>query len=189
MKSGKSFRNACFSLIFLTVSAFVLAGTACGGRKNSSETAGAPETTYTVTFRQEGRKDVVRVVKAGDGLADIPRPDPIPGYSVDWDRADFSEIPGNIIVTAVQTANRYLITYDLGVNGYAVLKNRSTEVTFGESFVLEIPEYAGSAKFYGWYLADKNGEPTDRKVENGVYTYPEDITVVAGWQEWSDVVR
>lgn len=82
----------------------------------------------------------------------------------------------------------YTITYDLGVNRYATLKSESTRAVFGESFTLEIPEYEGSAAFYGWYLADENGDATDVRVEDGVYTYTRDITVVARWQEWSDVV-
>ena len=82
----------------------------------------------------------------------------------------------------------YTITYDLGVNHYATLKSESTRAVFGESFTLEIPEYEGSAAFYGWYLADENGDATDVRVEDGVYTYTRDILVVARWQEWSDVV-
>ena len=82
----------------------------------------------------------------------------------------------------------YTITYDLGVNHYATLKSESTKAVFGESFTLEIPEYEGSAAFYGWYLADENGDATDVRVEDGVYTYTRDILVVARWQEWSDVV-
>lgn len=79
-------------------------------------------------------------------------------------------------------------TYDLGVNRYATLKSESTRAVFGESFTLEIPEYEGSAAFYGWYLADETGDATDERVEDGVYTYTRDILVVARWQEWSDVV-
>ena len=82
----------------------------------------------------------------------------------------------------------YTITYDLGVNIYARLKSDSTKVVFGQKFTLEIPEYEGSAAFYGWYLADENGDVTDVRVEDGVYTYTRDILVVARWQEWSDVV-
>lgn len=82
----------------------------------------------------------------------------------------------------------YTITYDLGVNRYATLKSESTKAVFGGSFTLEIPEYEGSAAFYGWYLADENGDVTDVRVEDGVYTYTRDILVVARWQEWSDVV-
>ena len=82
----------------------------------------------------------------------------------------------------------YTITYDLGVNIYATLKNDSTKVVFGQKFTLEIPEYEGGAAFYGWYLANENGDATDVRVEDGIYTYTEDIAVVALWQEWSDVV-
>lgn len=154
----------------------------------SSGTASPTEKTYTVTFRQNGQEDIVKTVKEGETLADVPAPVAVPGYTVAWDRTDFSDISEDIVVTAVQTANKYTITYDLGVNIYATLGNESTEVTFGQSFVLETPEYEGSAEFYGWYLADENGEATDVKVEGGTYAYAEDVTVVARWQEWSEVV-
>ena len=154
----------------------------------SSDSAEPVEQTFTVTFRQEGQEDVVKTVKEGETLADVPAPVAVPGYTVAWDRTDFSDISEDIVVTAVQTANKYTITYDLGVNIYATLGNESTEVTFGQSFVLETPEYEGSAEFYGWYLADEYGEATVVKVEGGTYAYAEDVTVVARWQEWSEVV-
>lgn len=109
-------------------------------------------------------------------------------YSVSVPAAETSsELPSDGSESS-EAEKVYTITYDLGVNRYATLKSESTKAVFGGSFTLEIPEYEGSAAFYGWYLADENGDATDVRVEDGVYTYTRDILVVARWQEWSDVV-
>ena len=74
------------------------------------------------------------------------------------------------------------------MNGYATLNSYTAQVTYGETFTLNTPEYSGSAEFYGWYLADKDGKATDEKVEDGKYLWAEDITLIAKWNEWSQVV-
>ena len=144
--------------------------------------------TCTITFRQEGQEDVIRIVGKGEALTDIPAPVGVPGYTVVWDKEDFSSVEESIVVTAVKTANTYTVTYDLGVNKYATLENSRAEVTFGENYTPEVPAYKGSAKFLGWYLADKSGKMTEEKFEGGIYSHPEDITVIAKWQEWSEVI-
>ena len=82
----------------------------------------------------------------------------------------------------------YMITYDLGVNNYATLENYTTDVIYGEPFKLEVPYYPGSAEFYGWYLADENGDATDEKITDGIYLYHRNILVIGKWQEWSPIV-
>ena len=145
---------------------------------------------YTVSFVQEGCETVVVKVAEGGSLAAdaIPAPQEKEGYTVKWDKTDFTNITQNIIVNAVITANTYTITYDLGVNGYATLNSYTAQVTYGETFTLNTPEYSGSAEFYGWYFADKDGKATDEKVEDGKYLWAEDITLIAKWNEWSQVV-
>lgn len=145
---------------------------------------------YTVSFVQEGCETVVVKVAEGGSLAAdaIPAPQEKEGYTVNWDKTDFTNITQNIIVNAVITANTYTVTYDLGVNGYATLNSYTAQVTYGETFTLNTPEYSGSAEFYGWYLADKDGKATDEKVEDGKYLWAEDITLIAKWNEWSQVV-
>lgn len=120
------------------------------------------------------------LVGCGGGERDDP--DSVPAAETS------SELPSDGSESSEAEEKVYTITYDLGVNHYATLKSESTRAVFGESFTLEIPEYEGSAAFYGWYLADENGDVTDVRVEDGVYTYTRDILVVARWQEWSDVV-
>ena len=63
------------------------------------------------------------------------------------------------------------------MNGYATLNSYTAQVTYGETFTLNTPEYSGSAEFYGWYLADKDGKATDEKVEDGKYLWAEDINL------------
>lgn len=178
-------------LCLLAVMAFGI--TAC---VENSPTTGdnSPPTTdgqnyVSVTFRQDGQDDIVKLVVSGSTLTDIPRPEPITGYTVLWDRTDFTNITQNITVNAVKTANTYTITYSLGANNYATVESETQEVQYEHSFTLQTPSYQGSAAFYGWYLADENGKVTDEKVENGTYIWAHDICVIAKWQEWSDVVN
>ena len=72
------------------------------GLENSSDN----ETQYvTVTFKQEGKMDVVKTLEKGDNLTDIPIPAEKTGYNVIWDRTDFTSIMEDIVVNAVATAN------------------------------------------------------------------------------------
>ena len=145
---------------------------------------------YTVSFVQEGCVTVVVKVAEGGSLAAdaIPAPQAKEGYTVNWDKTDFTNITQNIIVNTVQTANTYTITYSLGVNNYATLDSFTEQVTYHEEFILKTPQYSGSAPFLGWYLADADGKATDEKVEDGKYLWAEDITLIAKWNEWSQLV-
>lgn len=144
--------------------------------------------TYTVTFRQKGKEDVVRSVEHGATLANIPKPIQRPGYTITWEEKDLTNITQSIIVNAVEIANRYTVTYNLGVNTYATLDSYTAQVTYNEEFTLKTPQYSGSAPFLGWYLANADGKATDEKVENGKYLWAEDIKLIAKWDEWSQVV-
>ena len=67
------------------------------GLENSSDN----ETQYvTVTFKQEGKMDVVKTLEKGDNLTDIPIPAEKTGYNVIWDRTDFTGIMEDIVVNA-----------------------------------------------------------------------------------------
>lgn len=160
---------------------------ACATDKPESETP-SETITFTVTFRQDGFADIQKTVIQGEDLKDIPTPIAVVGYTIVWDKTDFANITQDMLVNAVKSANTYTITYDLGVNEYATLSSATQQVKFGEKFELSIPEYAGTAKFEGWYLADSNGNMTDEQVEKGNYIWGKDITVIAKWSEWSPVV-
>lgn len=173
-------------LTFACVCAFAF--TACATNETDPDDEPSQTVTYTVTFKQDGYADIVKTVEEGENLADIPTPATQTGYTVTWDRTDFTNITQNVTVNAVKTANTYTITYSLGANNYAKVESETQEVRYGESFTLQTPSYQGSAAFYGWYFADEKGNPTDEKAENGKYVWAKDVFVVAKWQEWSDVV-
>lgn len=144
--------------------------------------------TYTVTFRQKGKEDVVRSVEHGATLANIPKPIQRPGYTITWEEKDLTNITQSIIVNAVEIANRYTVTYNLGVNTYATLDSYTAQVTYNEEYVYKTPQYPGSQPFLGWYLADENGKATGEQVKDGKYLYAQDVTVIAKWEEWSPIV-
>lgn len=89
--------------------------------------------TYTVTFRQKGKEDVVRSVEHGATLANIPKPIQRPGYTVTWEEKDLTNITESLIVNAVESANNYTVTYNLGVNTYATLDSYTAQVTYNET--------------------------------------------------------
>ena len=151
------------------------------------ETPSAP-ITYVITFRQEGFDDIQKTVKEGEGLTDIPSPNSETGYTIVWDTTDFTNIKKDITINAVKTANTYTITYSLGVNKYAKISANTLQVTFGSNFTLNDPIYEGTAEFKGWYLADANGKATDTRVESGTYAFDSDITIIAVYEEWSEVI-
>lgn len=176
--------NVFTTLCLLAVMAFGVS--ACA--ENNPSTDGG-ENYVSVTFRQDGQDDIVKRVISGSTLTDIPSPEPKTGYTVRWDRTDFSNLTQDITVTAQITANEYTITYDLGSNTYATIDGTTQSVTYDAVFVLKSPSYNGAAAFYGWYVADNGGKATNEKLENGTYLYAENITVIARWKEWSDVVH
>ena len=89
-------------LIFLMICICSVVMVACGGKGNTSEKESQSEsisdsaTYYTVTFIQENQEDVVKSVKEGESLTDIPNPVEVPGYDVNWDKTDFTNITTNI---------------------------------------------------------------------------------------------
>lgn len=178
-----------FTILLLTFACvWAFPFTACAVDEPGPDDEPSQIVTFTVTFKQDGYDDIVKTVEEGGDLADIPMPATQTGYTITWDRTDFTNITQNVMVNAVKTANAYTITYSLGANNYAKVESETQEVRYGESFTLQLPSYQGSAAFYGWYLADEEGRATDEKVEDGKYIWAHDICVVARWQEWSDVV-
>lgn len=87
----------CFLLAALLVVTSVAAFTGCGSTQ---------EVTCKVTFDMGGTcPNVVIEVKKGEGIAkkDVPEPPQKEGYTVKWDREDFSNITQNVTVRPVYT--------------------------------------------------------------------------------------
>lgn len=136
----------------------------------------------TVTFVQDGCDNIVRTVKAGDALTDIPEPQPARGHTVKWEDVDLSCVTSNITVYAVATPNTYTITYNLQNKQGATISSVTQQVVFGQSFVLLTP-YCPTSKFVKWL-----DETTQQAVENGVWSIDGNVTLIAVWTDegWSD---
>lgn len=178
-----------FLLLVLAVFTSIILLTACqNGGNDKGDTI-----TYTVTFVQEGKEDVVVSVKSGEGveMADVPQLDEIAGYDVDWDK-DFSEVNSDLVVTAVKTPKTFTIsyTYDsrLSESGYVVSLEKTTQaVQYNSTYVLSSASVSGGDRaldFVGW----KN-VATATFFESGRYTLTENVTLIAVFepqeQEWS----
>lgn len=147
--------------------------------------------TYTVTFSQEGQADIVKQVEKGKALTDIPTPVEQDGYDIVWDKTNFSEITGDLTVTAVATPKTYVITYTynpLLENAYEVTLEKTTQsVVYNTQFTLATASASNAEKtliFKGWI-----DEETKEPVEAGTYVFTRDITLVAQFGvadvEWS----
>jgi uncharacterized repeat protein (TIGR02543 family) len=137
----------------------------------SSDSASEEEEDVTITFKQSGYSDVVKTVKQGEALTDIPDPQAKTGYTVVWDKTSFTNITEDIVVNAVATANKYTITYN--ANG-GELANQTQEVTFDSETTLVTPTREDYI-FNGWMYegaAVVNGE---------AWTIADNVTLVAEW--------
>lgn len=147
---------------------------------SSSDGGDAEETTYKVTFVQNGYADVVIEVKEGEGVAetDIPELQDKVGYTVVWEDVDLSNITADVTVNAVATANSYLVTYD--ANGGEV-ETETLEVTYDSAYTLATPTKDGN-DFVVW-LYDGAAVTLE-----GTWGIANDVTLVASWQVQEDAV-
>ena len=131
------------------------------------------EQNVNVSFVQDGQETIVKTVGLGGTLTDVPQPVQVDGYTVVWDRTDFSALPYSITVKAVLKPNTYVIQYEIEENAW--VDERTQTVRYGETFALATPTLDGRV-FVGWQLAG-----TDTFVENGQYTWADNITLTAVW--------
>ena len=146
---------------------------------SNSDSSVTDTSTVTITFKQEGKADIVKTLEKGDTLSDVPTPDSKTGYTVTWNRTDFTNITENITVTAVKTAKVYTVT--LNPNG-GTIGQKSFTIKYGEVYSLNTPTHNNSYMFIAWtYLQ----EPID---SNGVWDIDEEdgtIQLVAAWDLYS----
>ncbi|MBQ8295593.1 MAG: InlB B-repeat-containing protein [Clostridia bacterium] len=157
----------------------VMVFSACGGGGTSNESGGIPthssgqvqDKKCTVTFKQLGQNDIVKEVKEGETLTDIPTPAEKVGYDVVWDTNSFANITENMVVTAVETAKKYTVTYDAGEG---TVTSATQEVTFDSEPTLATPTREGYV-FTGWTY--------EGKAVTGKWTIAQSVTLVATWEE------
>lgn len=128
-----------------------------------------------VEFVQDGETSKVCFVAAGTALK-APSPVEKIGYSIVWDKDDFSCITENTVVHAICTPKQYTVTYNLGeLEGQAYIGVRSEAAIFDSKFVPADPVLAGY-DFEGWRV-----ESTGERFYGGIYDFDCDITLVADW--------
>lgn len=163
----------------LAMSVFCTVGCSDGTPDNSSISSETPtEKTYTVTFKQDGQRDVVKTVEEGESLTDIPEPKAKVGYTVAWEVVDLTNIVEDIEVKAIETANTYVVSYDL--NG-ATGEISDLEVMFDGAYVLATPSRDGYS-FIGWTY-----QGTAVLTSGAQWKTASNVTLVATWVK--DVVN
>ena len=153
---------------------------AVGGESSSATQGGessAETQTFTIIFRQEGQADIVKQVKKGETLENVPAPTPKTGYTVAWSVTDFTNVTQNITVERIETANTYTITYDAGEGTASMQTQTVTYDKAPESFATATRE---GYNFICWKYDGKIVQPTD------VWKINSDVTLVA---EWSPIVK
>lgn len=170
-------------LIFLMICICSVAMTACGGKESTSGKGnqGEPdsETYYTVTFIQENQEDIVKSVKEGESLTDVPTPVAIPGYDVNWNQTDFTNITANITVNAVKTVKTFTLKFSLGTaekETGAQISTTITKVEYNQSFEFPTVSCPGF-DFVAWVV-----KGTDTVVTEMTYTFTTDVVLVATWE-------
>ena len=169
-------------ILLLLLSLTLTAGAfgACGKKDNNpdkssqSESVLPEEKTFTITFTQEGQADVVKEVKEGETLTDIPAPVQKTGYTTVWSVTDFANITANMTVTAVSTANEYTITYDAGEGEVATATQKVTYDAVPGEFAVPTRE---NYQFVCWTYENTAVLPTS------AWKIASDVTLVAQWQE------
>lgn len=132
---------------------------------------------FTVVFRQAGKQDIVKQVKEGDTLTDIPAIEQKTGYTITWNRTDFTNITENIVVETVVTANTYTITYDAGEGTASVATQTVTYDQAPGSFATATRE---GYNFVCWKYEGKAVQATE------IWKIAGNVTLVA---EWTSVAK
>ena len=140
--------------------------------------AACGQTNVEVSFVQDGQETVVKTVVVGGTLSSVPEPKQIEGYTVAWERTDFTNLQVSCTVKAVLTPNTYIINYEIEDN--AEMGEESQAVRYKEQFTLATPSLKGRV-FVGWKLVG-----TDEFVENGEYAWTDNITLTAVWDVDND---
>lgn len=133
-----------------------------------------------ITFQQDGCDDIVKKIKKGETLIDIPVVQKKTGYSVTWETSNFTNITKDIIVKAVEIAKKFTVTLD--ANGGTVSPKTIT-VTYGQTYEIPTPIHE-EKEFNSWSYKDKK---ISSKGVWAIDVEDEEILFIAQWgeYEWS----
>ena len=162
-------------------------GSSDNGGDSSNSSGDGQTAQYTITFKQSGQEDVYRYVEEGEDLTDIPACVEKRGYTVTWDRTDFTDISTNIVVNAVEDANEYKIYYQDIIEDY-IPWGAELEYDAEKEMYYAVVEYDATYTL----VVCKNGQyitTTQWKKDGvvyaatGVYQEIKDITLSPVWED------
>ena len=166
----------CIALIALFS---VVSLCACGDDGGNSSGPEILSNECKIVFVQEGYPNIVKTVKRGESLTDIPTPVVADeNYEYEWDVKDFSYIESDMTVKAIKV-RKYVVSLELGSRA----NDENAEISvyslkFKKGDTVELPEpTCDGYEFTGW----KN-KKDDSDVASGVFNYEEDLTLVAQWE-------
>lgn len=140
---------------------------------SNSDSSVTDTSTVTITFKQEGKADIVKTLEKGDTLSDVPTPDSKTGYTVTWNRTDFTNIQSNITVTAQYSANTYTVTYE--ADGFAIDGTTTTLTYDALCTSLDMSLTKEDYTFLGWsYKATTY-------TQTSVWDVADNVTLTASW--------
>lgn len=138
---------------------------------------------FTITFKQEGYEDIVKVVDEGQSLAQdqIPTVKTEKGYTIVWEEVDLTNVKANLVVNAIKSANQYTIKLVYNANNLGLdLSGLPTEitVTYGQS-IPALPQFS-SGDNCGYSIEYWKLE--GNKFDKTTYDIADNITLTAKWQ-------
>lgn len=136
----------------------------------------------TVTFIDTDGSYIYRTVYVGQDLLDIPTPKAKTGYTVAWDRNDFTKLQEDLTVNVIATAKSYTVTFD--PNGGTV-DTLSTTVTYDQPYTFG-KAFHDENRFVAWKYNELSIELS------GTWQIDEEdgtINLAAEWgdSEWTDI--
>lgn len=132
---------------------------------------------HSVVFKETGYTDVVIYVNDGEGVETLPacQGQAKTGYKWVWNKTDLSVITEDTVVTAVETAKTYTITFELDGGSLDV---QSLEVTYDATYELPTPTHS-TYNFFAWYYGDQEISQTGKWKIDG-----ENIVLTAVFNSW-----
>ncbi len=133
-----------------------------------------------IRFEQFGQPTVIKTVKEGETLTDIPEIVPVEGYIVVWEDADYTNLTEDLTVKSEQTPKNYTVNLEADSG---TLSQNTLSTTYDSAYTLPTPNKNGY-KFDGWM----NG--TEKVANSGTWKIDDDdLTLTAAWKAKEYTVR
>ncbi len=140
----------------------------------SKKESGGDAVYYSIVFKQDGQEDIVKVVKKGESLTDLPTPATRTGYDVVWSQTEFTNVQSDVTVWAKETAKSYTVTFDPAGGEVSTTTQTVTYDATPEKFPVPTREdYVFICWLYG----------TTAVLDTTHWTIAEDVTLTASWVE------